>query len=47
MDEALGQAVQHYNAIANNLTKGYKITSVHNAFITMLFLLAFSLNLAD
>ena len=47
MDVALGQAVQHRNPIDCNLTKSYKVTSVHNTIITMTSLLAFLLNLAN
>ena len=47
MDEALGKAVQHRNAIGHSLTKSYKITSVHDAVITVSSLLSFLLNLAD
>ena len=47
MDEALGQGVQHRNAIDRSLTKSYKITSLYDAVITMSSLLALLLNLAD
>ena len=47
MDVALDQVVQHHTPIDRNLTKSYKVTTVHNAGITLSSLLEFLLNLAD